>query len=864
MKRRFALLAALFLLLIPLRPVEAGHTPRVLILVSYHPGFVWSDSELAGLTERLCEVYPGLDPYVEYLDAKRHPDEDSLLRVKDYLRSKYAGRKPDLVVCFDNPALDMLLRHRGELFPDIPVVFSGISGFNSELLHGHPRVTGVAEIQDIKGTLEDVLRLHPGTREILVLEDQTISGLNSRKELEALAPLFSERVSLCFLPPVTFEEAVAEIGALSSGSVALIHSFATDSSGRSLSLAESTRLFTKASRVPVYSLHESRLGHGIVGGRLLGGREHGRRAGDIALKVLAGEDPGKIPVVTESTARPAFDYSQLKRFGISLRSLPAGSAIINKPVSIMETHGNFVYGTAAVVAVLLSMVISLVIAVVRRRRAEEGLRKSEATFRAAFENAIVGRGIVHPDGRLLQVNEALAYTLKCNPDALKGKKWPELVDPEHLPEVRQNLFALAAEEGGSGYMEMRLLDSEGNVVWARVCGALVRDADGRPLYVVVDVEDISYRKEYEDRLRKYKYIVSASRDLLALINRNYVYEAANASFLAAYRRSMEEVIGFTVPEILGESVFEEKVRPNLDRAFAGETIHYRELFEFSGWGRRTMDISYYPFLDDSGEPAAVVLHSRDITDTLLLEEKLIQSQKMESIGTLASGVAHEINNPINGIMNYAQLIIDRAGKGKPAVEQAEEIILEARRVAKIVRDLLTFARHEKQTHSPAHLADIAGSVLSLIRTVMRHDQIDLKIDIPEDLPAIKCRSQQIQQVLMNLMTNARDSLNQKYPGYNADKQLLLSARLIEKQGRRHLRTTVEDSGTGIAPDIRERIFDPFFTTKPKETGTGLGLSITYGIVKEHGGELTVESEPDRYTRFHVDLPVDNGWRLSRE
>ncbi len=114
---------------------------------------------------------------------------------------------------------------------------------------------------------------------------------------------------------------------------------------------------------------------------------------------------------------------------------------------------------------------------------------------------------------------------------------------------------------------------------------------------------------------------------------------------------------------------------------------------------------------------------------------------------------------------------------------------------------------------------------------------------------------------MNLMTNARDALNERFPGYSPEKRLRVFAALIKKEGRRFIRTTVEDSGIGVPEEIRDRIFDPFFTTKPKETGTGLGLSISYGIVKDHGGVLSVESEPGRPTRFHMDLPVDNGWKL---
>ncbi len=116
---------------------------------------------------------------------------------------------------------------------------------------------------------------------------------------------------------------------------------------------------------------------------------------------------------------------------------------------------------------------------------------------------------------------------------------------------------------------------------------------------------------------------------------------------------------------------------------------------------------------------------------------------------------------------------------------------------------------------------------------------------------------------MNLLTNARDSLNERYPGYSPHENLRVSAEVIGKQGQPFIRTTVEDAGVGISPDNRSRVFDPFFTTKPKESGTGLGHSIRYGIVKDHGGDLSMESEPGKLTRFHVDLPVDNGWSIEK-
>jgi signal transduction histidine kinase len=262
--------------------------------------------------------------------------------------------------------------------------------------------------------------------------------------------------------------------------------------------------------------------------------------------------------------------------------------------------------------------------------------------------------------------------------------------------------------------------------------------------------------------------------------------------------------------------------------------------------------------DAAGRKIGAVVVMRDITQRRQTEHQMLRAQRLESIGTLAGGVAHEINNPINGIMNYAQLIQDRLEPGSPLAEYTSEILHETQRVADIVRNLLTFARNDKESHSPARIEDIIEGTLSLIRTVIRHDQITLQVNVPGDLPDLECRSQQIQQVLMNLMTNSRDALNERYAGYDPDKVLNVEARLFEKRGRRWIRVTVEDHGTGIPPEVRERMFDPFFTTKPRDQGTGLGLAISHGIVKEHQGVMVVETEPGRFTRMHVDLPVDKG------
>ena len=265
--------------------------------------------------------------------------------------------------------------------------------------------------------------------------------------------------------------------------------------------------------------------------------------------------------------------------------------------------------------------------------------------------------------------------------------------------------------------------------------------------------------------------------------------------------------------------------------------------------------------DEDGRRNAVVI-ATDITDRKLaeqeratLEAQLRQQQRLESIGTLASGVAHEINNPVQGILNYAELIGTNVSDKELVREFAGEITNESNRVATIVRNLLQFSRQERdQRFEQANVSAIIDATLSLIHAVMRKDQIRVTVEVEEELPEVSCRIQQIQQILMNLVANARDALNEKYPKYDERKRIEIRARRIETESAKWVRITVEDRGPGIPQEVLNRIFDPFFTTKGRDQGTGLGLSVSHGIAQDHGGELSAETELGEGTRFHLDLP----------
>ena len=364
-------------------------------------------------------------------------------------------------------------------------------------------------------------------------------------------------------------------------------------------------------------------------------------------------------------------------------------------------------------------------------------------------------------------------------------------------------------------------------------------------------------------------IIQTVREPFLVLDTGLRVVSASRSFYKAYQVTPEETLGQLVYDLGNHQWDIPALRKLLERILPERNPFdgYEVEHNFDTIGRRTMLLNGRRIEREGNDSQLILLAIEDITDRRLVEagrlaaeEHLRQGQKLESIGTLASGVAHEVNNPLMAMINYAELLKD-GPEEEQAAQYADGIIREGNRVATIVRHLLSFARQEKETHSPAYLKDIIDASLSLVGAIMRKDQIAVELDVPDDLPQVRCRSQQIQQVVINLLTNARDALNVRYPGHDEDKILSITARPFEKDGAAWIRTTVEDHGAGIPENRLKRIFDPFFTTKPRDEGTGLGLSVSYGIVREHHGELLVESAEGSFTRFHMDLRVNNGWTL---
>lgn len=268
-------------------------------------------------------------------------------------------------------------------------------------------------------------------------------------------------------------------------------------------------------------------------------------------------------------------------------------------------------------------------------------------------------------------------------------------------------------------------------------------------------------------------------------------------------------------------------------------------------------ISAAPIKNKKGEVLGAVQNFRDITEQKQLQEQLIQASKLASIGELLANFTHEIKNPLNGMTLFATLIRAEVDPESDVYNYAERILDEGTRIGKITADILTFSRQDKQEYNYEDVISIIESTLSLTERQLNMDGIQVERDFDDSLPKLNVNSGRIQQVLLNLLNNAQYSLNEKYRQFDGkgEKKIRLKVRPITKMEKSWARIEIEDNGTGINPRNQNRIFDPFFTTKPVGKGTGLGLSVSYGIIKDHHGEIGIETSEKKFTRFIIDLPT---------
>jgi PAS domain S-box-containing protein len=336
----------------------------------------------------------------------------------------------------------------------------------------------------------------------------------------------------------------------------------------------------------------------------------------------------------------------------------------------------------------------------------------------------------------------------------------------------------------------------------------------------------------------------------------------NGRFAEILRAPSQRLIGKTLHDLRWDGnagVGKEKGTPSVDALLKQADAGELEMSVKTAAGTERPVLVSFSTLT-TGAERLIILIVRDLSeqkklaaDKEAMHLQLFQASKLASIGELSAGVAHEINNPLNGIINFAQLLKDDGVARNESEEQMiDGIIDEGRRITRIVRDLLTFARHESHEMRPVNIAEVVATSVSLFGHQLDKDGIALEVEIADDLPPVLGDGSRLRQVVVNMISNAHHALRARDA---QDKVFRIKVNAARSRGRRIVRMEFFDNGVGIRREDLNKIFDPFFTTRRDAGGTGLGLSLSFGIVAEFGGTITAESEVGRFARFVVELPA---------
>lgn len=533
-----------------------------------------------------------------------------------------------------------------------------------------------------------------------------------------------------------------------------------------------------------------------------------------------------------------------------------------------------------------------------RKRAEQELKEGEEKFRAitrSIKDAVV---IVANDEKVIFWNPAAEEMFGFSSEVIVGRKLNEFVVPPKYLERHTSGFAAFREKGegnaigktvelsglrknGEEFpLELSLSAIKLDGLWCAV--GTIRDITDRKqtekalrkahdqLEVKVEertseltnlnnvlLDEINERKQVESNLRKLNNAIEQAGEIVFITDADGNFEYVNPAF--------EKITGFQFVDVIGQ-------KPSILKSGRQDNRYYEQLWKTikSGnvWKGKlvnkkktgeffTIEANISPIQDSKGQITHFVAIQSDITEEIMLQEQLMQTEKLSSVGTLASGMAHELNNPLTSVLGYSKLLLEKDNIS-PEIRRDLKIVSEqAVRCAHIVKGLLKFSRKHESINIAIDVNDVMAEVLEVCSYSLSVDNVRVKTKFERELPQTLGDPNQIQQVFLNIIINAH------YAMATSNRDGILSIATKKKGARICIK--IENNGDPIHPDQLSKIFDPFYTTKEAGEGTGLGLSISYGIIRDHGGTIRAENisviSPDSIgsegVRFIIELPIKN-------
>ncbi|MBT5940465.1 MAG: PAS domain S-box protein [Rhodospirillaceae bacterium] len=496
-----------------------------------------------------------------------------------------------------------------------------------------------------------------------------------------------------------------------------------------------------------------------------------------------------------------------------------------------------------------------------RQRIHASLLESEERFRKSFENAAIGMTVTELDGKFRSVNSAWCKMIGYSEQEILSKTVAEVTFPDDIIRTTEDRQNLADGSANISLVEKRYVHKDGHIVWGFMSRAVVRGAEGEPLYFIGQIQDISERKDVELKLldseEKYRKLVETSHDLIWSVDNSGIFTFVNEASKLTHGYEPEEMIGqpftnfMTAEQAEKDMAVFAKIKEGISY-FDLESVHLKKdgspvYLSFNAVVER----------DDQGNILGTTGSAKDITNRVLTEEqsRLHQEQlahvsRVATMGEMATGIAHELNQPLAAIAAYIDGSLRRLNSdgqtSKPIIEALEKASDQAIRAGDVIKRLRDFVRREDSKLEDIDINDTVHTALQLLKSDFDLNRVALKFDLAQDRPIIYGDPILIQQVILNLARNSVDAMNSLESGLGK-----LKVNTVTED--HSVLIGISDNGPGIDLQLQEKLFEPYVSTK--KSGLGLGLPICRSIINEFGGEIWFEPAPANGAVFQIRLPL---------
>ncbi len=511
-------------------------------------------------------------------------------------------------------------------------------------------------------------------------------------------------------------------------------------------------------------------------------------------------------------------------------------------------------------------VLAMIRDVTTSKRAEKALRDSEEQFRTIYEASPVAILSVDSDGNVMKCNLAATKLLGYTEMEIQNMQFDEFTHKDDREIGLSMMEELQAGRSEVVKFETRYVRRNDETIRVHLTVSAVRDEDGKFQNAIVIIEDITEKWQAEEALRRseerYRSLVDSARDAIYTLSPNATIMSLNPAFETLTGWKREDWLGKTFGDLIHPDD-RRKAVDSFQRTVSGELVDVIQYKVLKKSGEYTIgEFSTTKLVLEDGSVGILGI-ARDVTSQIALEEQLRQSQKMESLGTLAGGIAHDFNNILGIIIGYAGLIQQALKDDKKLSRNVQSIESASQRGVNLVRQLLTFARKQERILQPVSVNEVVTDIYRMISETFPK-VISVRFNANRESLLVYGDQTEIHQAVLNLCVNARDAMMNRADGKRSGGTLMLSTGVVlgieikpkhpSATDEEYIRVTVSDTGIGMDEATQARVFEPFFTTKEIGKGTGLGLSTVYGIINAHGGYIESSSEPGGGTTFTVFLP----------